>query len=48
MLINANIAVVVIAGAFLLFSGGPRLAAAVASGWLAFGWLYLRAVSFVV
>jgi len=48
ILINANIATVILVGFFLLSRGGPKLATVAASGWLAFGWLYLRAVSFAV
>jgi hypothetical protein len=45
-LINANIAVVVLDGIFLLFKSDAKAAAATASCWLVLGWLYLRAVSF--
>src|SRR5437763_320631 len=48
VLINANIATVIFVGGFLFFRDGAKLATVVGTGWLAFGWLYLRAVSFVV
>ncbi len=45
-LINSNIAVVILDGIFLLLKSNAKVPTVVASGWIAFGWLYLRAVSF--
>lgn len=45
-LINANILAVVIDGIVLALLSGSKMASLISAGWLAFGWLYLRAVSF--
>jgi hypothetical protein len=48
ILINANIAGIILVGIFLFLKSSAKIATAVTCVWLALGWLYLWAVSFVV
>jgi hypothetical protein len=48
LLINANIAIVVLAAILLISTTSAKIPAVIAGGWLSLGWLYLRAVSFSV